>query len=265
MTDPVQRLGIGRDPAGAPIAPWLAAIHDRVSPTASEWALLTSLALTAVPLAFVVAVVFSMAAAIVIVAVHGVVIAVVAVRAHRRQKRNMLDALPVALDALARDVRTGASFGSAIARQASEPGPMAPHFRRVHMAIDLGQAVDEACSALAANAGPIADEQTTVGVLAMVSGGGRGSARALEEAASAARQRQRVHGEVQALVAQAESSVRVLAALPIVFLGLGMLSGQAGGTALINTAVGRWCLALGLVLDGVGLVWMRALVRSVES
>lgn len=265
MSDPVQRLGIGRDPADASVAPWLAGMHAQISPTASEWALLTSLALTAVPLAVVVALVFSATAAIAIVAVHGVVIAVVAVRAERRQKRNVLDALPVALDAVARDLRTGASFGSAIARQAAEPGPVAPHFRRVHTAIDLGQAVDEACSALAANAGPVAAEQTTVGVLAMVSGGGRGSARALEEAASAARQRRRVHGEVQALVAQAESSVRVLAALPVVFLGLGMLSGQAGGAALINTTVGRWCLGIGLALDGAGLVWMRALVRSVES
>ena len=265
MSDPVRRLGIGHASQGAPVAPWLAAIHTHISPTAAEWALLTSVALTAMPLGCVIGLVFSVRAALVVVATHLVVMAVVAVRGHRRQARDLRGALPVALDAVARDLRTGASFASAIARQAHEVGPMAPHFRRVHTAIDLGQAVDEACGALSAGAGPIANEQTTVGVLTMVSGGGRGSARALEEAANAARQRHRVQGEVRALVAQAESSVRVLAALPVVFLGLGMLSGQAGGTALISTAVGRWCLGIGLALDGAGLVWMRALVRSVES
>ncbi len=265
MSDPVRRLGIGRTHEEAPVAPWLAAMHARISPTAAEWALLTSLALTAAPLGLVVGLVFRGTAALVVAATHLVVMAVVSVRGHRRQTQELRGALPVALDALARDLRTGASFASAIERQAHEPGPMAPHFRRVHTAIDLGQAVDEACGALVAGAGAIAEEQTTAGVLTMVSGGGRGSARALEEAASAARQRERVQGEVRALVAQAESSVRVLAALPIVFLGLGMLSGQAGGTALISTAVGRWCLGIGLALDGAGLVWMRTLVRSVES
>lgn len=266
MSDPVQRLGIGiADRRPTDVSPWLSAAHDRLAPTASEWALLTSVALTAVPMAVAVWLFFGFVPAAAVLGGHGGVLAVVARRAHRRHQQRLADGLPVALDGLARDLRTGASFRSAVARQATEPGPIAVHFRRVHTAIELGQPADEACIALVANARSIHNGQTTAGVLAMASGGGRGSARALEEAAHAARQEQVVRGEVRALVAQAESSVRVLAGLPIVFVGLGMLSGQAGAMALFHTSVGRWCLAIGIVLDGAGLVWMRALVRSVTA
>lgn len=266
MSDPVQRLGIGTG-RGQPahVSPWLSDAHDRIAPNAREWALLTSVAMIAVPLALVVWFAFGFVAAAAVLGSHGVVLAGVARRAHRRHRERLANDLPVALDGLARDLRTGASFRSAVARQAREPGPVARHFRRVHTAIELGQPADEACAALVANSSGMHNAATTAGVLAMVAGGGRGSARALEEAAQAARQEQMVRGEVRALVAQAESSVRVLAGLPIAFVALGMLSGQDGALALFHTSVGRWCLVIGIVLDGAGLVWMRALVRSVTA
>lgn len=266
MSDPVQRLGIGtRGQDSDDLAPWLANIHDRIAPTASEWALLTSVAMTAVPIGIAIRLLVGVAPAAVVLLGHGAVLVMVARRARTRQRQSLLDGLPVALDALARDLRTGASFRSAVARQATAPGPMMAHFRRMHTAIELGQAADEACNAFAASTDSLRSQQTVIGVLAMVSAGGRGSARALEETARAAREQEIVRSDVRSLVAQAESSVRVLAGLPILFVGLGMLSGQAGATALFHTPIGRWCLAIGLVLDGAGLAWMRALVRSVTS
>ena len=263
MTDPIQRLGIGVDPTTSPAARRLAQAQERLGATQAEWALLTSLA-TAAPLVGVIAgSLFGSAPGLVLVIVHVAVVVVIARRAKQRRARQIATALPAALEGLARDLRTGASFGAAVARQADGNSPMASQFRRVHGAIELGQAVDQACGSLTVDSPHLADDQTAVGVLAMVSGGGRGSARALDEAAHSARQRQLVRDEVRALVAQAESSVRMLAGLPVLFVGFAMMTGQEGATALIDTAIGRWCLVLGLVLDGAGLLWMRALVSSV--
>ena len=115
MSDPVQRLGIGiADRRPTDVSPWLSAAHDRLAPTASEWALLTSVALTAVPMAVVVWLFFGFVPAAAVLAGHGGVLAVVARRAHRRHQQRLADGLPVALDGLARDLRTGASFRSAI-------------------------------------------------------------------------------------------------------------------------------------------------------
>lgn len=265
MTDPVVRLGIGHVEPDGSLHPVLAAIRVRLAPTPSEWALLTSVAVTAVPLGALGWLVLGFGAGAVIAVGHGVVLLAVGRRASERHRRGLRNGLPVALEAIARDLRTGVAFRSAIARQADESGSMASHFRRVHAAIELGQATEDACAALTTNTAGIRDHQAVAGVLSMVSAGGRGSARALEEAARAARQKQVVRSEVRALVAQAESSLRVLAGLPIAFVGLGMLSGQAGATALFDTSLGRWCLAIGVALNSIGLVWMRALVRSVAT
>ena len=263
MSDPVTRLGIGAGEA-VDVPAWLVGVHDRIEPTAREWALVTSLGIAALPLGVAALVLCSAGAAAGLVVAHAAFISVLVVRAGRRHREQLGRGIPIALDAMARDLRTGASFRAAVARQAAAPGAAARHFRRVHTAIELGQAVDEACAALGTGP-PRREQQTVVGVLTMASAGSRGSARALEEAARAARHQLVVRGEVRALVAQAESSVRVLAGLPVVFVGLGALSGQTGAAALVSTSIGRWCLVLGIVLDGLGLVWMRMLVRSVAS
>ncbi len=265
MTDPVQRLGIGNGRVSSRRNGWVGRARSRFQPTDAEWAVISGLACAAVPIGAAALVLFGARAAAIVVAAIMAGISVLGRRVRRRHARQVADALPAALAALARDIRTGASFGSAIARQGEAHGPMSPLFRRVHAAIELGQAVDQACAALAIDGRQVGDDATVVGVLAMVSGGGRGSARALDEAAHAARQRQVIRDEIRALIAQAESSVRLLAGLPVLFVAVAILTGQSGATLLVDSAVGRWCLAGGLVFDGAGLLWMRLLVRSVAT
>lgn len=61
------------------------------------------------------------------------------------------------------------------------------------------------------------------------------------------------------------STGRILAGLPLLGLGLGLLMGTDPVGVLLQSLGGRIALVLGLVLAGLGLVWTRRMVRTAEE
>ena len=90
-----------------------------------------------------------------------------------------------------------------------------------------------------------------VGVLTRVAGG-------LEDALDAADAR-------EAAIAASRSTGRLLAALPFLGLGLGMLMGTDPLGTLLGTGWGRVVLAVGSALSVAGVVWSRRLIRIAEG
>jgi tight adherence protein B len=73
-----------------------------------------------------------------------------------------------------------------------------------------------------------------------------------------------VRRELAAQLAGPRATARLLAGLPVLGVAMGAGLGADPLGFLLGTAAGAGCLALGGVLVGLGLLWTRALVRSVE-
>ncbi|WP_322760341.1 type II secretion system F family protein [Frankia sp. Cr2] len=71
--------------------------------------------------------------------------------------------------------------------------------------------------------------------------------------------------EVSAALAGPRASGRLVAALPLAGIGLGMLIGASPLDVLLNTPVGTVCLAIGAMLDLAGLAWINRLTETARS
>jgi tight adherence protein B len=74
-----------------------------------------------------------------------------------------------------------------------------------------------------------------------------------------------VRREVSAQLAGPRATARLLAGLPVVGIALGAGLGADPIPFLLGSAAGVACLGTGSLLVGLGLLWTRALVRSVEN
>jgi tight adherence protein B len=96
-------------------------------------------------------------------------------------------------------------------------------------------------------------------------GSGAGLAEGLDRLLESARRAAAVRREVDAQLAGPRGTVRVLAVLPLVGVGLGLAMGADPVGFLLGTRWGWACLVAAAGLEGLGVLWMRALVKSVED
>lgn len=79
-----------------------------------------------------------------------------------------------------------------------------------------------------------------------------------------AEQAAKLRREVAAQLAGPRGTVRVLAVLPAVGVGMGLLMGADPIGFLLGTPWGLGCLTVAIALEAVGIVWMRRLVSTIE-
>jgi tight adherence protein B len=96
-------------------------------------------------------------------------------------------------------------------------------------------------------------------------GSGAAMAAALDRLVAATAQADRLRNEIAAQLAGPRGTVRVLAVLPLVGLGMGLLMGADPLGFLFGGPVGWACLAVAVALDVGGLLWMRQMVRAIET
>lgn len=108
---------------------------------------------------------------------------------------------------------------------------------------------------------PLPDAPLLVGVLRVHLRTGGDLPGALDRVADLVARRQRARRRLRALTAQGRASGAVLALLPVAFVGL--LSGMGGNGlgAFYGTAQGSALLAAGLLLSGLGFLWIRRILR----
>lgn len=198
-----------------------------------------------------------------VVAVAAVVAApVVAWRLLRRRGGDRYEAaLPGAVDAVARALRSGASLRMAITEAASStPGPLGADLEGVATAIDRGATVVAALEAWGERR-PSPGVRLVVSALCLGAETGGALARAVDGVGSTLRQRLSARAEARALATQARASAAVLAAAPLVFTAVASLADARTSTFLFRTPAGLVCLAAGLTLDAAGALWMARLTR----
>ena len=87
----------------------------------------------------------------------------------------------------------------------------------------------------------------------------------LDRVAFTAREDAEIDREVQAEAAPARATGRLMAILPVLGLSLGAGMGADPVYVLTSTVVGATCLAGGVALACVGIVWVDRIVASVDA
>jgi tight adherence protein B len=186
------------------------------------------------------------------------------VRHHRwRTRRHDADGLASLLDDVARAVRSGSSLANACAEAAA----LGADAVRVELAAVVARA--DRGQPLAAALGrwsrdhPSTDVRLAGAALSLAASAGGAQARAVDGVAATVRERRAMAAEVRAQSAQARLSAIVIGLLPIAFLLWALATDGRTATFLVADPIGWMCLATGIVLEALGALWMRRILRAV--
>lgn len=244
-----------------PAPPWLERWLERAGserPASSVWSVWVVCGAAGPALALVVA----GAAVAVLVAACAVVIPVVVLHTRRhRGGARLEEGLPGALEAMARSLRSGAGLRQAVGEAAvATAGQLGRELGRVARQAGQGASLVEALEGLAARH-PMPGCRLAVAALCLGVETGGAQARAVDGVAATLRDRLAVTAEVKALASQARVSAMVIGLAPLAFGAFAVTTDPRTGDFLFNTPVGIALLTTGVVLDGLGWLWMQRLTR----
>lgn len=178
----------------------------------------------------------------------------------RRQADRARRTVVEACDALTAELRAGQPASTAAKRVAQQHPALAP----VHHACTLGGDVPAAWRQLARLPGY--DGLRAVAAAWQVAEcSGAGLTDAVGRVAESLRGEQSVRAEVEAALAPARATARMLAVLPAVGLTLGSGLGGDPLDLLLTTTVGNLLVFVGAALAIAGMVWVERLALAVES
>jgi len=173
-------------------------------------------------------------------------------------------ALPDALEAVGRSVRSGASLVQAIDESRSSiSGPLVAELDVVLGSVRLGNPLAVALDDLVVRR-PLVVVRLAAAALMFSSEAGGLRSQAIDGLAASLRDRVAVEREIHALASQTRFSAMIIAVLPVGFVLFSSATDPRVLTFLTGTALGRVCLVAGLGLDLVGMVWMRQLTGTVS-
>jgi tight adherence protein B len=201
-------------------------------------------------------------AAAVLTAVVLVVAPVIVLRSRRGQGDLRVErAMPAALEAMARSLRSGTSIRHALGEAATATqGPLGRELDEVTRQVEYGATVVAALESLAVRRALPSVRLAVVALCLGVETGGA-QARAVDGVAATLRDRLAVASEVRALSSQARMSALVIGLAPLAFGGFAIATDPRTGHLLFHTPLGLVLLAVGLALDGLGWLWMNRLTR----
>ena len=179
----------------------------------------------------------------------------------RRGARRRNAELPIALELVASELRTGGTVSGAVAALARTEGLIATEFARIDRRCNLGATLDGALGAWAEERDDPA-VSSAAGALAVAAATGGRAADALDGLASSLRDRSEIAAEGRALSAQARMSAVVVGSLPVAYLSVCAIVDRRQVEILTHTTFGLLCLFVGLTLEGLAGLWIRALLRD---
>ena len=174
-------------------------------------------------------------------------------------------ALPVALEAVARSLRSGASLRQAVEEAGASTGSgggrvLVAELSRAAAEAAQGASLVTALEGVAARR-PLPGVRLGVAALCLGAETGGAQARAVDGVASTVRERLAVGAELRALSSQARISALVIGLAPIGFGAFAAATDPRTSEFMLHTPAGLILLATGLLLDGLGWLWMQRLAR----
>jgi len=169
--------------------------------------------------------------------------------------------LPDAIDLIARAMRAGHAFSSAIQMVGEEsPDPLASEFRITHEEINFGLAADEAFRNLA-NRVPSDDMRFFVIAVLLQRETGGNLAEVLGNIAKLVRDRFKLLGKVRVLAAEGKLSAWILALMPVAIAAIVNVINPQFMSLLWKDPAGLNMIYTCLVLFVIGIFWMWRLVK----
>jgi tight adherence protein B len=158
-------------------------------------------------------------------------------------------------------MRAGLSLARSV-RFAAEEGeePLAGTLRIVADRTDLGASLEHSLDEWARETGS-PDARLLAGVLDLHRRTGGELPVVLDQVAATLRERRAAAREVRALTAQARLSGAILGLLPIGFFLFLSVTSRHDIEAAFHTPAGIAAVALGLAMQGLAFLWIRALLR----
>jgi tight adherence protein B len=180
---------------------------------------------------------------------------------HNRRNRLIEDQLPEALDFLARILRAGHSLATALQMAGDElPEPLAREFAMCYAKHSLGQPLEEVLREMAQRI-DVKDVAFFVTAVLIQRQTGGDLAEVLKNISSMVRARIRLKQHVKAITAEGRLVGGILLVLPLFFLViLYVLNPQYAGV-LFTTPEGRYMLFGGFVMQMLGMITIRRIVR----
>ena len=179
----------------------------------------------------------------------------------RRRSGKLHDQLADVLMILASSLRAGHSFFQAIdlvSKEIAEPG--ASEFGRVVAEVRLGRPTDEAMNALAERIGSDDFKWALLAVNIQREVGGN-LAEVLDTVADTIRERDGIRRQIDVLTAEGRLSVAILTGLPIAVAFYMTWVNPEYIALLFNTGLGMLMTAVASSLLGLGVFWMRKVVK----
>lgn len=181
--------------------------------------------------------------------------------ARHRRARFVAAAVPQALEAIAAELRSGATVASAVFAGAGAEGPLAADFAAIRARVELGASLTEALAAWASER-DAPSVRAAAGALAVAGLAGGRAAEALDGLAASLRERLGVLAEARALSSQARLSAVVVGGAPLAYLCFSAAIDRSSIELLVTTPVGAACLGAGLLLEALAALWMRRITSE---
>jgi tight adherence protein B len=178
-----------------------------------------------------------------------------------RRLTKFTNQLELVLRLMVSGLRAGLSIRQALIMVIEQsPDPARHEFMRVigqtNIGISMYDALDQLATRLKSN------EMTmfTRAIRLQASTGGN-LAKVLEQLASTIKERRRLERKIKAITSEGRATGSIISALPV---GVGimiMVTNEGMRSAMINTQIGHFALALAVVLEGVGIFILAMMIR----
>jgi tight adherence protein B len=166
-----------------------------------------------------------------------------------------------AVASLAAAVRAGASLTQALRHAATEADtPVREGLDGLVADLEVGVPIEEALDTWRTTA-PGPDVDLVVGALELHRRSGGDLPAVLDQVTTSMRERVSIAREVRSLTAQARLSAWILGLLPVGFFAFLWVTARNDVQGALGTSVGVACIAVGLILEGGAVLWIRSLIR----
>jgi tight adherence protein B len=174
-----------------------------------------------------------------------------------KRRKEFAEQLPDLLQLMSGSIRSGFGMMQAMDAVAREmPPPAGEEFQRVKTEVQLGRDLNDSLQAMAERVGS-EDFQWVVEAIQIHNEVGGDLADILDSVLGTVRDRIRVRRRIQTLSAEGRMSGLVLALLPFVLVLALVFFSPGYINVLFTTQVGRMLVLFGLVLMGIGALWIR--------
>lgn len=162
---------------------------------------------------------------------------------------------------VANGLRAGLTLPQAFALVAAEaPPPLREEFQRLVDTMALGKSIDAACTELERRL-PAEEVSVVAHAVAVLQSMGGNLVAVFDRVVAIVREQHRVRTRIRTLTTQGMLTGWIVAALPFVHLGLVTFWMPQCVRPLFTTILGRGVLITAIVLQGIGLWWMRRIVQ----